>query len=381
MMDRSPGHQALAPREADVPPGSGTAARELSTRKKAARLGVSLALVVAIFWFVLPQVADFSDVWAEIRAMTPLELAVLAAAAAWNLVTYWMVVVAATPGLTYRQAMVLTESTTAVANTIPGGGAVAVGLTYSMLGSWGFSKSRSTVSVIVSGIWNNLVKLGMPILALALLAFQGDAGASRVAAGVAGIGALIAAVTLFALVLRSPRFAFRVGEAAGRAMTRPRRLLRRPPASGWGDAVTKFRGRVIGLVRHSWIRLTVSSLVGHLSLYLVLLVTLRDIGVSENEVGWVEALAVFAFVRLLTAIPLTPGGLGFVELGLIGGLTSAGGEHAQVVAAVLVYRMLTYVAPIVFGVATYLFWRRNTSWLNSAPPLDPAFGPSGAPGG
>jgi uncharacterized protein (TIRG00374 family) len=117
----------------------------------------------------------------------------------------------------------------------------------------------------------------------------------------------------------------------------------------------------------------VTSLVGHLSLFLVLMVTLRDIGVSNAEVNWVEAQAVFAFVRLLTAIPLTPGGLGIIELGLIGGLTAAGGDHAQVVAAVLVYRMLTFVVPIGFGVANYLFWKRNRSWLNSAPPLDPAF--------
>ena len=344
-----------------------------SNARKAARLGVSLALVVAIFWFVLPQVADFSKVWAEIRAMTTLELGILAVVAAWNLVTYWMVIVAATPGLTYRQAMVLTESSTAVANTIPGGSAIAVGLTYSMLGSWGFSKSRSTVSLVVSGIWNNFVKLGMPILALALLAFQGQANASRMVAGVVGIAALIGAVGLFAVILHNERVAFRIGEAFGRAMTGPRRLLRRPPAVGWGDAVTKFRGRVIGLVRRSWIWLTVATLVGHLSLYLVLLVTLRDIGVSNQEVSWVEVLAVFAFVRLLTAIPLTPGGLGIVELGLIAGLTAAGGDHAQVVAAVLVYRVLTYVAPIVFGVLTYVYWRRNTSWLNSAPPLDPAF--------
>src|SRR5205823_14805736 len=82
---------------------------------------------------------------------------------------------------------------------------------------------------------------------------------------------------------------------------------------------------------------------------------------------------VFAFARLLTAVPLTPGGLGIVELALISGLTAAGGAHAQVVAAVLVYRVLTYVIPIPFGLCTYVFWRHNTSWLNSAPPLDPKF--------
>jgi hypothetical protein len=113
--------------------------------------------------------------------------------------------------LTYRQAIVVTESSTAVANTIPGAGAISMGLTYSMLDSWGFSKSRTTVSLVVSGIWNNFVKLGMPVLALALLAFQGRAGASRIVAGMIGIGALTAAIAVFALILHSESFAERAG--------------------------------------------------------------------------------------------------------------------------------------------------------------------------
>lgn len=365
---------AVTPTDAATPRG-----RRPLDRKRMVRLAVSIAVVVLIFWFVLPQIADLSEVWSAIRAMTGLELAVLGLVAAWNLVTYWIVNVAATPGLTYRQAAVLTESTTAVANTLPGGAAVAVGLTYAMLGSWGFSKSRSTMSMLISGLWNNFVKLGMPILALALLAFEGDPDGSRVAAGLVGIAALATAVTVFALILRSEQLAARVGDFAAGLMTRPRRLFHKPPAEGWGDATVKFRNRVVGLVRRSWIRLTVATIVGHLSLYLVLLVTLRDVGVSNDEVSWVEVLAVFAFVRFLTAIPITPGGLGLVELGLIGGLSTAGGDHAQVVAAVLVYRLLTYVAPILFGVLTYVYWRRNTSWLNSAPPLDPALTPVTAP--
>ena len=53
---------------------------------------------------------------------------------------------------------------------------------------------------------------------------------------------------------------------------------------------------------------------------------------SEAEAGWVEVLAVFAFVRVATSVPLTPGGLGIVELGLIAGLTAAGGDRPEVVA-------------------------------------------------
>jgi uncharacterized protein (TIRG00374 family) len=337
--------------------------------RRAVQVVASVALVGVIVWYVFRQFADLSEVTAVIRALTPGEIAVLLLAAAWNLLTYWFVVVVATPGLRLLQAAVLTQSTTAVSNAVPAGGAIAVGLTYSMLSSWGFSRSRGTLFVVVTGIWNNFIKLGMPVLALAIVALQGGRDAGRTTAAVLGLVALVTAVAVFALILSSETFAARAGVTAGRWASALLRLFRRGPVHGWDLAVTKWRSRVIGLVRHRWHGLTASTLVSHLSLYLVLLVALRVVGVSNRDVGWAEVLAVFAFARLVTAIPITPGGVGVVELALITGLTAAGGEDAAVVAAVLLHRLLTFVLPIGIGGITYLYWRRNRSWRDSAPPL------------
>jgi putative heme transporter len=363
------GHQEGAVFMTDEMPVALRRARLDPRLRKALQVLVSVVLVGAIVWFVFRQFTNFGDVLTVLRTLTWGEAALLALAALWNLVTYWVVVVVATPGMTLPQAAVLTQSTTAVSNAVPAGGAVAIGLTYTMMSSWGFSKSRSTLSVVVTGIWNNFIKLGMPIFALALLALRGQSGAGRIVAAVAGFAALLAAVVVFALILRSEEFARRAGITAGRWASAVLRLFRKGPVHGWDLAVTKWRGRVIGLVRHRWLALTVSALVSHLSLYAVLLVALRVMGVSGAQVGWAEALAVFAFARLVTAIPLTPGGVGVVELALIAGLTQAGGNAANVVAAVLLFRLLTYLMPIVVGAGTYVFWRRNRSWLDSAPPM------------
>ena len=253
----------------------------------------------------------------------------------------------------------MTQSTTAVANTVPGGSAIGIGMTYSMLGSWGYSRSRTTTAVLVSGVWNSFIKLGLPVLALALVLLQGGAGGGRVTAALLGIAGLVAAIVVFALILRSEDQARRFGLLAGRVASRLLRLVRRPPVQGWELATVKFRSRTLHLVEHRWRSITVTSLVSHLSLYAVLLVTLRAVGVSQDEVGWAEVLAVFAFARLATAIPFTPGGAGVVEAVLIGGLVAAGGDRAQVTAAVLVYRALTWGLPILVGLGCYLWWRRN----------------------
>jgi putative heme transporter len=320
---------------------------------------LSLALVVGIFYFLFKRI-DFADVWAEIRAMTWLELTILLVIALWNLLTYvfvWMTVT--TPRLSFGRGMLMTQSTTAVSNTVPGGAAIGIGMTYSMMGQWGYSRSRTTTAVLVSGVWNSFIKLGLPVFALAVVALQGRVSSARVIAALIGLAGLAAAVFVFGAMLHSEETARRVGIRAGRIASRLLALVRRPPVSGWEIATVKFRARTVDLLQHGWVPITVASLLSHLSLYLVLLVALRQVGVSDAEVSWAEVLAVFAFARLATAIPFTPGGAGVVEAVLIGGLVAAGGEADQVTAAVLVYRALTWALPILVGIVCYAWWRRQ----------------------
>ncbi len=331
---------------------------------------LSLALVAGVFVWFLPQFTSLAEVWTSVRDMTWVELTVLVLAAAWNLATYQFVMVSTTPGLTLRQAFVSTQTTTAVSNTVIGGAAISLGLTYAMNTSWGFSRSRTSVALLVSGLWNNFAKLGLPVLALALLAFSAPPSAGRITAGLAGMAALVVAVVLLGALLRSQEGAERIGTTAGRIASALRRPFGKGPVTGWDRATTKFRARTALLLRARWQWITLATVVSHLSLFLVLLLALRFVGVDGDQVSAVEALAVFAFARLLTAVPFTPGGLGVIELALITGLAAAGGPRALVAAAVLVFRALTYVLPIPIGIGTYLFWRHNRSWRrepNTAP--------------
>ena len=334
---------------------------------------LSLALVAAVFAWFLPQFTSLSDVWASVRGMSGVEVVILLVAAVWNLATYQFVMTATMPGLTVPQATVSTQTTTAVSNTVVGGAAISLGLTYAMNSSWGFSRSRTSVSLLVSGLWNNFVKLAMPVLALSLLALSSPPSSGRVVAGLAGVAGLVASVVLLGLLLRSREAAARIGTVSGRIASALLRPFHRPPVQGWDRATTKFRDRTVLLLHARWHWITLTTVLSHVSLFVVLLLALRFVGVDAGQVGWIEALAVFAFARLLTAIPFTPGGLGVIELALITGLAAAGGPRATVAAAVLVFRALTYVLPIPIGIATYLFWRRNTSWRrapNTAPRTD-----------
>ena len=199
------------------------------TRSQLIQGAISIVVVVGIFWFVLPQLADFSEVWRTIRAMTGFEVGVLAVVAAINLLTYLPVNMAVLPGLRAGEAFVSNNASTAVANTLPAGGALGVGVNFAMYRSWGFDNASITLALLVSGILNTFVKLGMPVVALALLVILGEASTALVVAAVLGVIVLAVAVGLFAGMLSSDRLADRIGTWLGRVATRDSAMA--PPAA------------------------------------------------------------------------------------------------------------------------------------------------------
>ena len=162
---------------------------------------ISIVLVVAIFAYAIPKIADYRSVWQAFTNMTWLELASLVVATAFNLLTYWWQNMTSIPGLGLWQAAVNNQTTTSIANTIPGGGYIAVGVGYTMYRSWGFPTSAIALSALVTGIWNVFMKLGLPVIALAILAVQGQASGGLVLASLVGVAVLVAGIVLFSLVL------------------------------------------------------------------------------------------------------------------------------------------------------------------------------------
>ncbi|MDP9343027.1 MAG: YbhN family protein [Actinomycetota bacterium] len=343
---------------------------------RAIQVLVSMAIVVAVFVYAIPKFADYSKVWAAIDDMSAGQLLVLVGVTVLNIVTYWPQMVAAMPGLTLGQAAVNNQSSTTVANTVPGGGFIANGIAYSMYRSWGFTNSEIGLSLLLSAIWNSFVKLSFPIIAVVILVFMGSRTATLLIPALIGLVTLVAVVLLFALALSRKLFARSIGRGLGSAATAVRQLFRKGPVQDWDEAAIRFRQETIRVVSKRWPALTTSTVVSHVILFSVLLLSLRFAGVTGSEVSWAQVFGVFAFGRLLTALPLTPGGLGVVELAYIAGLVLAGRGHttvllpefkAQVAAGVLMFRALTYGAQIPLGAITYVIWRRKKSWRKPVP--------------
>jgi putative heme transporter len=320
--------------------------------------GVAVAVVVATFFFVLPQIADYRDVWGVVKTLSWTEIALLIGATLLNLVTFappWM---AALPGLHFRQAFVVTQASTASTYVAPAGAAVGMALSFAMLRAWGFAGSAVGLAVAVTGVWNQLAMLAFPTVALALLALSGDAHTALDSIAAVGLAIFVVVVAGFAAGLSTPRLARRLGDLAARIVSRGLQLIRREPVRWDGESFVRFRSRTNRLLRSRWHVLTLATLAGQLTVFLVLLVSLRVLGVPESEVSVVEAFAAWALARLLGSIPITPGGLGIVELGLTTALVGFDGDQVEVVAAVLVYRAMTIVPTLVIGLLAGVTWKR-----------------------
>jgi uncharacterized membrane protein YbhN (UPF0104 family) len=323
-------------------PGRGAGPQQETARprqrngRRIFRTALPVALVAVIFLLAVPRFASYRSVWASMHAMTWAQAMLVAAAAAASMATTWMMICSVLPSIRLRQAAVVNLGSNAVANTLPAGGALAMGVSWAMLSSWGIGTAEYVLYTLVSGIWNVFARLGLPVLALLVLVTATRPGAGLIAAAAVGLALLTAAAAGLSLLLRSESFAFRAGCALQSVLTIACRVARRKASFDVPGSLLGFRHQAGALIAARGWRITAATAASNLTLWLVLLACLRGTGLSQAQVPWQTSLAAFAFVRLLTVLPITPGGLGISELGLIA-ILAAGADHrasAQVTAGV-----------------------------------------------
>lgn len=333
--------------------------------RKMITTAASLGIVAAIFGFGLPRVASYGSVWASVVLMRWPSVLMVAVAVVASFTVGWLVICAVLPSIRLRQAAAVNLGSTAVANTMPAGGVLAMGVSWAMFAGWGVSTAEYVLYTLISGIWNIFARLGLPVIALLIIAITGRPETDLLIGSAVGLAFLVAIAAGFWLILHSESFARRTGDSLQPALALGCRLARRPQPPRGAESLLAFRDRAAGLVAARGWRITAATTASNLALWLVLLASVRGLGLSQSEVPWQTSLAAFAFVRLLTVLPITPGGAGITELGLVGALAgSAGsGQAARVTAAVLLYRAVTYLLPVPAGAIACVTWRYAPSLL------------------
>ena len=312
------------------------------------RAATALGLALATLWWALPKVAGVS--WSAIGSMlgTISVRAALGLAALWlaGLLAHSFVLTAALPGLSRRRALTLSLTGSAVSNVVPFGGALGLALNLSMVRAWRFRKSSYATYVVVTNIWDVLAKLALPVVAVVFMTGAGVLPTTALRSGaLVGSALMVLVLGLTIGVLSSDRLAQAVVRAV--AHVARRRGHRGDGSSAQiGDGLMSARDRVREVVLTRWGQLT-TGMLGYVALQGVLLwFCLRAVGLSEPVYA---VLAALAADRLLSLIPLTPGGAGFAEVGAAATLIACGADPLGVTAGVLLYRAFIFLLEIPVG--------------------------------
>jgi len=319
---------------------------------------ITLIVLVIVFGIVLPQFGDYDQAWAAIQAMSAAALGILVLMTIFNIIAYVWPYQAALPKLKYKPAFLIRQTSFMISNVIPLGGAFGIAVQYAMLSFYGIGPGVATAGIGIVSAWNTFVTLSLPIFAAVGLVLIGQAkGAAFAVAGI-GLVAVAAVVLLVAAILRSPETARKIGQWGDRVVTWAYGLFKKTPTFSVVDEVLKFRSSTVDVVSQGWLRITGTSYLQQLMQFLILWAAIFAIqGGANAPVTFLEAFAAFAFGRLTTFIPLPPGGLGTTDAAITGILVGFGAANNDALAAVMVWRALTYFPQVIIGIGTYLYYR------------------------
>ncbi len=324
--------------------------------KHTLNLVIGLGLAISLLVWGLPFFAktSWSDVWKVVQHIPFSHALGYQALMVVGLYCYTFTITGAMPGLSHPRALILNVCGSSVGNLLPGGGAAGLAATYTICRSWGFDARRVSTMAIVTGVWNVLSRIALPVIAIFALYF-GNTGqpAALTDLAFAGLASGLAILGAFVAVLASERAATAIGRAVDRLLSPILRRSKRTRTTSIDALVRDLRHRINDNVRAHWFSLT-AGLVGFFGVYYLLFVLLaRDTGVTL-PLG--KLFAAYAIGRLLTAVGITPGGMGVTEATTAAVLVGWGAMPASATATVLLFTVFTHLMEVPLGGLGWLAW-------------------------
>jgi uncharacterized protein (TIRG00374 family) len=314
-------------------------------------LGVSAFTLYGL----LPQLLD---VWSEIpklRNLNPVWFVAVLLLEGGSFVCQWWLTRTALPQVSWFVAGTSQLVSNAVSKTVPGGAAMGAATGYRMLSVSGVNRGTAGAALAGTAIVSNGVLLALPMVAV-----MGSIISAPVPSDLAVIawGGALLFVVLFAVVFGLVRFD-RPLWAVGRVVERVTRWIYAKlhrPGGPTAAGMVHQRDAMVGALGSRW-EMALAAAVGNWGLdYLALVAALYAVG-AEPRLSLV--LLAYGAAAVLSMIPITPGGLGFVEAGLTATLIAAGVSGSDALLATLAYRVVSYWLPLPVGLGASVLFRRR----------------------
>ena len=326
-------------------------------------VGRVLFLVVTglCLYLFLPSIAEVFRAWDRLGEFHPAWIAAIVVCQVLSFACVWFL-----QGITLHSDDAFVIITTHLAGNsfnriTPGGGATGTALQARMLGDAGFDLTFAGSALTIWSVFSTAAVLVLPIFAIPDIIAGAEVPGELIVAVAIGAGVFVVLLTFVSLFLVTRRPVELFARVIERSV-----LLVRPHAPLPPDLANRLitqRDKVRETLGARWLE-ALGAAVGKWAFeFLALLLALYAI--SAHPEPWLVLLS-FVAAAILGLIPITPGGLGFVEAGLTGTLVLAGINTGAAVLATLVYRLVSFWIPIPIGLVAARMFRRRYPRSNAA---------------
>lgn len=318
-------------------------------------LRIFMLTVTAISLYLLfPAILSVLGSWHDLERVNPAWFVAVLCTATLSLLCFWNLQRIALRTKAWFSVATSQLASGAMTSIIPAGQAAGAALQFKMLTTAGIDPTTAGSSITALSLLTTGTVLALPVLTLpAILTGTSVPSGLAQAAWLGAIAFVLLALGTACLVIFD-----RPLEVVGAVIQKVRNRIERKK-----DPVTDLPERLVR--ERDTIRRTFGEHLGAASLsaagrslfdYATLLVALTAVGARPDPA---LVLLAYAGAQILGMIPITPGGLGFVEAGLTATLTLAGVGAGEAVLATLIYRLAAYWLPMPAGLIAYVLFRRR----------------------
>ena len=334
--------------------GPGDSAARGRRRLPLRRIVFLTAAVIGLY-IVWPRLVIVLSQAPQLRAISWVWFVIMGLLEAASFACYWGMM-----RLTLAEPRWFVVATTQMAGNafsrvVPGGAASGGSAQYQMLVTAGASPARTLTGLTATGMFSGAVLFALPVLSVPAILY--GVPVQHNLARAAEFGAVMFVLTLAAgaVLLLTKRPLELVGLVVQAVLNRLRR--HHPARTDIPAHLLEERDLIRSVLGDKWWQALGFAVGNWLFDFLALLAALAATGTRPPHVSLV--LLAYVVAALLGMVPLTPGGLGFVEVGLTATLGLAGIATRDATVATLAYRLVAFWLPIPLGLLAFAMFRRR----------------------
>jgi uncharacterized protein (TIRG00374 family) len=338
------------------------------------RRGLLLAVTAISLYLLAPALIGVFGAFDELDQISPLWFLAMVGLQVGSFACMWGILRLAVRADRWRPVILSQLAANSFGRVVPGGLATVGAVQYSML-----VRARVPSAAAASGITASALVVFATLLALPLLALPAiltgvavDPNLTRAALAGAIVFVLMVVVGAASVIWNRPLEL--IGRGAQVLLNRLR--PKHEPLASLPERLLRERDIVVGVLGRQWWEALLLAAGRWVLDYLTLIAALYAVGATPRAS---LVLLAFCAAQLLGTLPLTPGGLGFVEAGLTGMLALAGVGAGAAVVATLAYRLVSFWLPIPAGAVAAVVHRRRYGSAEIEPPPTPVSAPGRIP--